>query len=145
MPLPTVVTWPASGGTSLVNLPVWLHDANWAPLNASATAGGLTATVTAEPVRMDWNMDEDNLTCSSAGAPYDTTRRPEDQSTDCSYTYRHSSGTKPDGAFHGTGTIVWHLHWSATNGQGGDLGDISRTAPFTMRVEESQALVVSAP
>ncbi len=39
-------------------------------------------------------------------------------------------------------TIVWHLAWSATNGQGGDLGDLTGpAAAFGLRVEESQALV----
>jgi len=144
VPLPTVTTWPASGGTSLVNLPVWLHVGNWAQLSASASTGGLTATVTAEPVRATWNMDEDTVTCAVAGAPYNTSLSPDEQSTDCSYTYRHSSGTRTDGTFHATGTLVWHLRWSATNGQGGDLGEISRTTAFTLRVEESQALVSSA-
>lgn len=144
VPLPAVVTWPGNGGTSLVNLQVWLHVGNWSPLTASAGAGGLAATVAATPVRMEWDMGEDSVTCSDAGAALDLSIPPDQQHTDCSYTYRHSSGAQADGSFHGTGTIVWHLRWSATNGQGGDLGEISRTAAFSLRVEESQALVVSA-
>lgn len=144
VPLPSVRTWPESGGASLVNLPVWLHVGNWAQLNASASAGGLTATITAEPVRAVWDMDEDTVSCDTAGAAYDPTMSADAQSTDCSYTYRHSSGTRSDGNFHATGTLVWHLKWSATNGQGGDLGEISRTSAFTIRVDESQALVVAA-
>ncbi len=89
-------------------------------------------------------MDEGTVTCDSPGATYEPSVAPEAQSTDCSFTYRHSSGTRSDGNFHATGTLVWHMRWSATNGQGGDLGEISRTSAFTMRVEESQALVVSA-
>jgi len=144
VPLPTVATWPATGGTSLVNLPVWLHVGNWSQLTASASAGGLTATITAEPVRADWDMDEGDVSCAVAGATYDASLPPDAQSTGCSFTYRHSSGTRSDGTYHATGTLVWHLRWTATNGQGGDLGEISRTSAFTLRVEESQALVVSA-
>jgi len=144
VPLPTVASWPAPGGTSLVNLPVWLHVGNWSQLTASASAGGLTATITAEPVRAAWNMDEGTVTCASAGATYEPSIAPDAQSTDCSFTYQHSSGIRTDGNFHASGTLVWHMRWSATNGQGGDLGEISRTSAFTMRVEESQALVVSA-
>ncbi len=51
LPLPGVQTWPPSGGKGLVNLPVWLHVDNWETLSASASAGGLTATVEAVPVR----------------------------------------------------------------------------------------------
>jgi len=144
IPLPTVASWPGPGGASLVNLPVWLRVSNWSQLTASASAGGLTATITAEPVRADWNMDEGTVTCDSAGATYEPSIAPDAQSTDCSFTYRHSSGIRADSNFHATGTLVWHMRWSATNGQGGDLGEISRTSAFTMRVEESQALVVSA-
>lgn len=144
VPLPAVTTWPASGGTSLVNLPVWLHVGNWTQLTASASAGGLTATITAEPMRSDWDMDEGVTSCGIAGSTYDSSLSSDAQSTGCSFTYRHSSGVRADGTYHATGTLVWHLRWAATNGQGGDLGEISRTSAFTLRVEESQALVVSA-
>jgi len=144
VPLPVVQTWPPGGGTSLVNVPVWLHVGNWSRLTASATAGGLTATITAEPVRAVWDMGEDSVECDSAGTSFDANVPVDAQNTSCSYTYRHSSGTQNDGTYHATGTLVWHLRWNATNGQGGDLGEISRTSAFTLRVEESQALVVSA-
>jgi len=40
---------------------------------------------------------------------------------------------------------VWHLRWFATNGQGGDLGELtSPVAGFTLQIEESQALVARA-
>lgn len=144
VPLPVVETWPPNGGTSLVNVAVWLRVGNWTQLNASASAGGLTATITAKPVRAEWNMGEDSIECDSAGAAFDANLPVDAQGTPCSYTYRHSSGTQEDGTYHATGTLVWHLRWDATNGQGGDLGEISRTTAFTLRVEESQAVVVSA-
>jgi len=144
VPLPVISTWPGSDGSSLVNLPVWLQVANWSELSASASAGGLTAVITAEPVRADWDLDEGVATCTSPGASYDESLAAAEQSTECSYTFRHSSGTRADGTFDATGTMVWHLRWSATNGQGGDLGEISRTSAFTLRVEESQAVVASA-
>jgi hypothetical protein len=144
VPLPALQTWPPNGGTSLVNVPVWLHVGNWTQLTASASAGGLTATITAEPVRATWDMGEDSVECDSAGSSFDPTVPADAQDTSCSYTYRHSSGTRNDWTYHATGTLVWHLRWNATNGQGGDLGEISRTSAFTIRVEESQALVVSA-
>jgi len=142
LPLPGVQTWPPTTGRGLVNLPVWLHVDNWETLTASASAGALTATVEAVPVRAVWDMDEGSVTCTDAGPVYDPAARPDPASSSCSYTYRRSSGIRADRAFHDTATVAWHLRWYATNGQGGDLGELSSpTAGFDLQIEESQALV----
>lgn len=142
VPKPGVKTWPATGAKGLVNLPVWLHVDNWSTISASASAGGLTATVEAVPVRAEWNMDEGSVSCGDAGSTYDAQTRPDPSSSSCSFTYRHSSGGRADLSFHDSVVVVWHLHWFATNGQGGDLGDMtSPPSPFTLQIEESQALV----
>lgn len=145
LPLPGVQTWPPSGGKGLVNLPVWMHVDNWETLSASASAGGLTATVEAVPVRAEWDMDDGSVTCTDAGSAYDTALRPDPASSSCSYTYRRSSGVRADLTFHNTAVVVWHLRWYATNGQGGDLGELSSpVAGFELQIEESQALVAPA-
>ena len=142
LPRPGVQSWPASGGTTLVNLPVWLHVANWATVAASASAGGLTATVQATPMQVRWDMDAGSVTCANAGSVYDPASSPSPGSSTCSYTYRQSSGVEADDTFHDSSVIVWRLSWSATNGQGGDLGEMTGpAAAFDLRVEESQALV----
>jgi len=143
LPKPGVRTWPPSGSTGLVNLPVWLHVDNWASVSASAGAGGLTATVEATPVRVEWNMDDGSVTCSGAGSTYDVALKPDPSSSSCSYTYRRSSGVKPDLTFHDSSVIVWHLRWTATNGEGGDLGEMAGPpTAFALQIQESQALVV---
>lgn len=143
LPIPGVRTWPASGGSGLVNLPVWLHVDNWRPLVASAAAGGLTATVEATPVRVEWDMDEGSVTCVSAGSIYETGSGASPSSSDCSFTYRRSSGAKADLTFHNSSRIVWRLRWTATNGEGGDLGEMAGPpATFDLQIEESQALIV---
>jgi hypothetical protein len=145
LPVPGVQTWPPSGGKGLVNLPVWLHVDNWETIAASASAGGLTATVEAVPVRSEWDMDEGTVTCTSAGSAYDASLRPDPTSSSCSFTYRRSSGARSDLTFHNSAVVVWHLRWYATNGQGGDLGELtSPVAGFTLQIEESQALVARA-
>lgn len=145
LPKPGVHTWPPSGGAGLVNLPVWLHVDNWSTISASATAGGLTATVEATPVRAEWNMDDGSVTCTDAGPAYDAVSHPDPGSSTCSYTYRRSSGVRADLTFHNKAVVVWHLKWSATNGQGGDLGELSSpVAGFDLQIEESQALVAPA-
>jgi hypothetical protein len=145
LPMPGVQTWPPSGGKGLVNLPVWMHVDNWETLSASASAGGLTATVEAVPVRAEWDMDDGSVVCTDAGSTYDTTARPDPASSSCSYTYRRSSGARADLTFHNSAVVVWHLRWYATNGQGGDLGELSSpVAGFDLQIEESQALVAPA-
>lgn len=143
LPLPSTRTWPPSGSPGLVNLPVWLHMDNWEPVTATASAGGLTATVEAVPVRADWDMDEDTTVCSSAGSEYDPETRPDPTSSSCSYTYLRSSGVRPDGTYHNSVVVTWSLRWWATNGEGGDLGEVAGpSSSFDLVIEESQALVV---
>lgn len=145
LPMPGVETWPPSGGKGLVNLPVWMHVDNWETLSASASAGGLTATVEAVPVRAEWDMDDGSVVCTDAGSMYDPVARPDPASSSCSYTYRRSSGARADLTFHNSAVVVWHLRWYATNGQGGDLGELSSpVAGFDLQIEESQALVAPA-
>lgn len=145
LPMPGVETWPPSGGKGLVNLPVWMHVDNWETLSASASAGGLTATVEAMPVRAEWDMDDGSVVCTDAGSTYDPVARPDPASSSCSYTYWRSSGARADQTFHNSAVVVWHLRWYATNGQGGDLGELSSpVAGFDLQIEESQALVAPA-
>lgn len=142
LPLPGVQTFPPAGRRGLVNLPVWLHVDNWETISASASAGGLTATVEAVPVRAEWDMDDGAVTCTDAGSAYDASLRPDPSSSTCSYTYRRSSGVRADRTFHNSAVVVWQLRWFATNGQGGDLGELAGPrASFGLQIEESQALV----
>lgn len=139
VPTPAARSWPA-GGVGLVNLPVWLRVENWDPLEASASAGGLTATVEAVPVRAVWTLDGDTLVCADAGSVWTPTAAPG--SSTCSYTFGRSSGARPSGEFEVSVSVVWRLRWSATDGQVGDLGEItSPVSGFGLRVEESQALI----
>lgn len=139
VPAPDVRTWPA-GGVGLVNLPVWLRVDNWDRHDASASAGGLTATVEAVPVRSVWTLDGDTVVCTDAGTVWSPSDDPAGSS--CSYTFGHSSGAEPGGRFEVRVSVVWRLRWSATDGQVGDLGEVTSPASVSaVRVEESQALV----
>jgi len=143
VPMPAVRTWPPAGRPGLVNLPVILHVDNWAPLTAAATAGGLTATVTATPVRVVWNMDEDVTTCHDGGSVWYDGASPSDMS--CTYTYARSSGSRENQTYGCHATIVWHVAWAATNGQGADLGELQRTTAFGTQIQESQTVIGAPP
>ena len=63
----------------------------------------------------------------------------------CSFIYRHSSATAPNGeTFPVVASIVWHATWSASTGEGGDLGYLSTTSDVRdLAVAEIQALIVA--
>lgn len=129
-------------GEQTVNVPTWLWVDNWEPQSRTASAGGVTATVTAAPVEQRWTFGSlaERVVCQDAGTPYDLGRPAGEQSTDCSYTFRHSSAGQPGSAYPVTATIVWHVTWSSNIGASGDLGFVSRTTTIPTRVAEHQAL-----
>ena len=126
----------------VVNLSSWLWVDEWAAASRSATAGGVSATVTATPVRQRWVFgDGATRSCEGPGTAFDPTRRAADQPAPaCSYTFRRSSAGQSGGAFRGSVTVTWRVSWTSNVGEGGNLGELSRTAPVEFRVGEVQAV-----
>jgi len=130
----------------LVQLESWIWATNWAEVSRTASAGGVVATVTARPVRMTWDFtprrsDPDTEGgCAGPGTPYDPSKRPEDQSTACSITFRHSSAGEPGAAYEGHLTVIYEVSWTSNLGAGGSLGTVPRTSVVPVRVGEQQAL-----
>jgi hypothetical protein len=113
-------------------VPVWLWVSDWQPRSESASAAGVTATVTAAPTQVRWDTGDDHVTiCRGPGTPYDATRPPAAQSTTCSHTY-----TGTTGRLRVTAAQSWHLTYVATNGQSGDLGVVTRTSTLPIEVRE---------
>jgi hypothetical protein len=142
VPLPDVRFNPSPPQDLVVNLETWLWLDNFAPVEASASAGPVTVTVTAAPSSVRWSMGNgDEIVCPTGGTAYDPNRSPDAQHTDCSYTYRRSSASAPDGRFTVTATVTWDVTWTATGiAAGGDLGQLSRTTTTRVRVAEVQAV-----
>jgi hypothetical protein len=144
LPLPDLETWPSDGQVGLVHLPVWLHVDNWQPIQASASAGGLTATVEARPVRVTWKPADDTVVCEGPGTRFDGDAA-SPPATACTYAFERSSGGQPDQAFTSTAAVTWHLRWFATTGEGADLGELTGpSTTFSTRVQESHALVAAS-
>ena len=61
----------------------------------------------------------------------------------CTYVYRNSSSMAPNGAtFPLQVTIEWHVTWSASTGDSGDLGMLRTTSPVRdLAVAEIQAVL----
>lgn len=143
IPLPGIHLNPPESQEQVVNFETWLWVDDWNPVTATASAGGITVTVTATPERVDWSMGDGNsVSCAGPGTAYDTTRPPDEQRTDCSYTYQRGSASEPNETFVVQATSAWHVTWTATGvvGAGGDLGTITRTNTIPVRVAEIQAV-----
>lgn len=146
LPTPTITMTPPPA-TVLVNANMWLSidPAQWGQRSATASAGGVTSTVVAEPEMIVWDMgDGQQVTCTGPGTPYDPGRDYFSQQPECGYKYRRSSAGYPNDSVTVTATIHYRVTWSASGAAGGgDLGTVERTsAPVAVRVNEIQTVVV---
>jgi hypothetical protein len=135
--LPAIQLSPPLGVAQLVGVPTWLWLGDpWAPMRASATLDGVTATVTARPTAVTWDLGDGTvIRCDGPGTPYDTSRSADDQRTTCSHTF------ETRGRFALTATVAYDTTWTATTGDGGLLGPVARTSTVTVTVEEAQAVI----
>jgi hypothetical protein len=143
LPLPEPITSPDEWST-IVNFPTWLAVGDWSPARAEAAVSGLATTVVATPLRAVWEMgDGTEVICAGPGRRYDLSIPDDEQSTDCSHIYRISSaGVGRGDTYEASVTVVYRVTWSATDGSGGDLGELPVTRRFPMEVGEVQAVVV---
>jgi hypothetical protein len=142
--LPSPVIGMSPDGDQITQLAswMWIDRAQWNPRDRTATAGPVSATVTASPVRVEWNMGNgDAVTCDGPGRIYQERFAGQPEATDCRYTYRHSSAGQPGTAYDVTATVVWRARWSGSDGASGDLGELTSQTTQPVRVAEVQALV----
>jgi hypothetical protein len=149
LPPPSIHTNPSPN--TFVNLPTWLwiDPGGWHPLEATASAGAVTATAVATPSSVTWSMgDGSTVVCPGPGTPYDPDEPSQSQSTDCSYTYTQSSADQPssdgnpdDGAYQVSATITWSVTWTATGAPGGGvLPTLQTTSSVPLRVEQIESV-----
>ena len=141
IPLPDINLNPSEERDQVVNVPTWLWVDGWARVSATASAGGVTVLVTASPSHVEWDMGDGTVvTCAGPGTPYDEDRPADEQSTDCSHTYTRSSASQADARYPIEATSYWHVTWSSSTGESGDLGVVGRTSSIRVRVAEIQAV-----
>ncbi|MEO3810773.1 hypothetical protein ABGB17_17365 [Sphaerisporangium sp. B11E5] len=146
LPIPKISSSPRPSDPQLVRLPIWLaiaHDI-WHPYMSTASAGGITATARATPVRVAWVMGDGAIVvCLGPGTRYrDGKDDPRRSSPTCGHTYLESSAEAPHARYRVTATVTWSVTWSAI-GQSGTLPALTTTAATSFRVAESQAIVTS--
>jgi hypothetical protein len=142
LPGPRVVTSPSPDRLQLVNVPtwLWLDQAAWAPVSATASVPGESVTATASPTLVTWSLgDGSTVVCSGPGTPYEVGGDPAAPSPDCGHTYARSSAGESSGAFVVSATVSWRVSW-AGGGQSGTLPALTTTSSVQLRVGESQAI-----
>ena len=110
--------------------------------------GGITATATATPESIVWDMgDDDQVTCDGPGVAYNTNIPDQDQSTTCGYTYQETSANGPNQQFAITATIEYDITWTSVGVTGGgDLGIIPGPSTTTaVTVDEIGTVNVPNP
>jgi hypothetical protein len=127
----------------IVNFQTWLGVTPQQPVTATAAIPGLSATVTAQPVSIEWTTgshiagDTTTIHCQ----PWGSTQSAQGG---CTWTPAYPSIGKVTGTtdlrYHGTVTIIWAVTWQATNGANGTLTDLRTTTPVAMTVQEIQTI-----
>jgi hypothetical protein len=142
LPTPKIAMSPPGEQVVHVASWLWVDGDLWRPHSSSASAGGVTATVTATPTRTVWDMGNgETVACDGPGVPYDPSRADAAQSTPCSYTYLNSSAGRPGNVYAVTVTVEWQLGWTVTGAPGGGaLPGLTTSTSTAVPVGEVQAL-----
>lgn len=141
IPAPPLATSPSADRELYAQMKTWLWVDNdwWQSYSATASAGAVSSTVTARPVRSEWTMGDGGRTvCAGPGVEW--RRGMGEDDTYCSYTYRRSSAGEPEGTFTLTVTVYFEVAWTSNVGTGGSLGVVTRSASTQVRVGEIQAV-----
>ena len=118
---------------------LWIDGSWWTPYTATASAGRVSATVTASPASASWSTgDGGNVTCRGPGVEW--RRGLDDDDTYCSHVYRQSSAGREGDAYRLTVTVSFEVTWSSNVGPGGALEGLDRTSSRSLRVGEIQAV-----
>lgn len=118
----------------------WTDPGTWHTLSATASAAGLSATVSAEPVALVYDPGDGRaaVTCSGPGRPWrnaDGNNAPTDGA--CGYQYRNVTS----GPITSTQTIVWKITWTGTGNTGGQFPQLSTSTSGQLQVMQIQTVV----
>jgi hypothetical protein len=150
-PAPAGDTSPPMRVGTVAQLPTYLFIDNWAPVSQSASAGPVTATVTATPTAQTWKVGGRTVaSCDGPGALVETGQAvPADA---CTWVPEHSSAGQRTRSPAGepctnvTVSIAWDVRWTSVGagGAGGTLAPGTSQATACIVVAEVQAVVRDA-
>ena len=147
---PAISLYPAVA-SGVVNLETYLAVEPMA--DVSVTAGplppsGITATTTATVVAIEWDTGDPEagvITCDPWGEPPQPGAAISGDAP-CGWTPAYPSTPEfgvDDGTFDGSVTVVWQVSWTASTGDGGDLGELRTSTPVSYVVREIQTVGTS--
>lgn len=121
---------PRAAGKYTVGVPMWMwvnqSATTFGPNTASASAGGITVTATAQVSKIVWSMgDGASVTCNGPGTPY-TSSEGMAQSPTCGHVYSKTSAGAQGAKFPVTATSTWTINWQG-GGQAGQLTEVRQT------------------
>jgi len=128
----------------ITQLPTWLwiSEGTWQPHSVTpAPIFGITATTTATPVNVTFASDDEFVDCGpNLGPAYNFNLKEDQQHSDCTLTYRHSSNVADHTL---VTTITWAITWSCNLYCGsGTSADMVIPTERDVIVAELQALIV---
>lgn len=157
-PAPSGATNPSIATGTVAQLDTYFWVDNWAAVSESASAGPVTATVTATPVTQTWTIEDSirgtqEFSCDGAGVPYDPTSGGAPPDGACVWRPPHSSAGQAsrhpetgEPCFTATVTITWGVAWTAAGAPGGGELDPGTSSSSTcLVVDEIQAVVTDVP
>lgn len=126
---------------------MWIPTSQWSDLTKSVSAGPLTVTVVARPVRVDWDMGIGRTVCSGPGREWLDGAMTAGARSPCTYRYTRVSDFEQNGAFPIAAQITYAATWSCSGGctvSEGSLGEVQGLAgQSAIEVGERQSVVVN--
>lgn len=134
---------PRAAGKYTVGVPLWMwvnqSATTYGPNTASASAGGVTVTATAQVTKIEWRVgDGATVTCTGPGTPYNASAGMAGSPT-CGHVYSDTSAGEPGGKYQITATSTWTINWQG----GGENGQLVETRQSQMQVAIGELQVVS--
>lgn len=152
-PVPSGDTSPPLGAGTFAQLPTYFRVDNWGPVDASASAGSVTATVTATPASQAWTITDTlrqttySFSCDGPGVEFDPSNVATPPAGACSWEPPHSSAGQSqtsstgEACFPATVTVTWNVSWDSNITEPATLGTGTRAASTCIVVQEIQAVV----
>ncbi|WP_341925128.1 hypothetical protein [Nocardioides psychrotolerans] len=122
---------------------LWLPASQWHNITETVTAGPTSVTVTAEPIRVEWDMGADVKSCYDAGRAWKAGMT-DAALTSCSFAYKSiedPTGDKFTVSAHLVYGVTWDCDGACLSPQG-DLGEVAALAGIATTIEVRQRQTV---
>jgi hypothetical protein len=118
----------------------WTDLGSWKTLSATASAGGLTATVTARPTQLIFDPGDGSsaVSCAGPGRPW-TNADGNDPPTGEACAYQYTKVTASP--ITSTQSIVWKITWTGTGNTGGEIPQLVTSTSGQLNVMQIQTVV----